>query len=1085
VAYEIGEIYVKISGKIDEFQKSMDQVRKQLDATEKRFEGLEKTAKKLGDIGKKLTLKLTVPLTTLASSITFLAVKTGQWADRILDLTQITGLSSKTIQEFQHVARIAGVNIETVTYALESLIRRIPMLETGFARYERQLAKIGLTYEDLRKLSPEDLFAELLTRLAGMTDIMQRNAIASTLFGDAWKGIAPILGLGRERIEKIRKEAHELGFVLEETALKKALDFRIAFDKLKASIDFAGKRIAIAFMPLIERVMKVIERAIAPITKLGEAFGELPKPVQDIIFSLGVFAASIGPVILGIKALISAIVGLKTALAFLSGSLGIISLALSALAALGTYVALNWERMEKVFIKFGTTLVKYVTIPIVKTVKHIVNLFSWIPGVEKAVDSLSSTLEELNTEVRELEAKALAKSQEAMESTAGSTQNLTQSLEELQNQFSELTDTMADNIQSFDEVHQLQEETGEVTETGFIIDTKSLADATAKLQGFNKELEVSVENIDMTNIGLEDIEKSFMATSKAVDTAAGSFSLADGEISYLSDSIYEVSLNLEGLTTTWDTLTGELDFQPVFDLSLSFDTFSQSLNQTSTSLVTLQADLETTTEAVVTSLDVTESQVSTTFDSVQSSIETTMEATQTTVANSLTNVQTSFETSMGSVNNTVTTSMAQMEGAIDLGIKGMTTTFEKGMANIESQVDESGKVITTNLDTTMDTSTDIVSQGLESITYEFDLGLTGLMTEFDSSMKSIESTTGVTAEDITSTFENMFEETTTVTESSFEDITSITEEGTDTILEEFEDLSDELVGHSVIPELRDRVKDIFEETFSDTLNRTEQWKDNTLNVFETFSKGVKESIEKIKPVLEDFGVDVEDFTRDVEIATKIASEDIAETIEEFIKGNISAKEALENITDSLLRILDRAFVSALAPIIRQSLAQIGTWLVGILAKIGTAIGSFLSEAYAALVSFFWWMGPGAPAAAAGVIAGAVAMLGVIADQAIRAFRNLVGLEEGGIVTEPTLAILGEGGKKEAVIPLERNNVIADSVGEAVFEAMTLALQAQRAIGSPSQEEEITIEIDGRELARALIPYLQSEIRRTGASLVEA
>jgi len=407
-----------------------------------------------------------------------------------------------------------------------------------------------------------------------------------------------------------------------------------------------------------------------------------------------------------------------------------------------------------------------------------------------------------------------------------------------------------------------------------------------------------------------------------------------------------------------------------------------------------------------------------------------MEAAQTTVTNSLTNVQTSFETSMNGINNTVSMSVIKMKNTIDLGI-------------------------------------------------------TGLMTEFDSSMKSIELTTDATSKKVTSTFEDMFEETTTVTESSFEDITSITEEGTDTILEEFEDLSDELVGHSVIPELRDRVKSIFEETFSDTLNKTERWKDDTLNVFETFSKGVKESIEKIKPVLEDFGVDVEDFTRDVKTATKIASEDIAETIEEFIKGNISAKEALEDITNSLLRILDRAFVSALAPIIRQSLAQIGTWLAGILAKIGTAIGSFLSEAYAALVSYFWWMGPGAPAAAAGVIAGAVATLGVVADQAIRAFRNLVGLEEGGIVTEPTLAILGEGGKKEAVIPLERNNVIADSVGEAVFEAMTLALQTQRAIGSPSQEEEITIEIDGRELARALIPYLQSEVRRTGVSLVEA
>ena len=1085
MAYQIGEIFVKITGKIDEFQKSMEQVKQQLDAAEKKFEGLKKTAQKIGDIGKNLTLKLTVPLTALAGSITFLAVKTGEWADRILDLTQITGLSSEAIQEFQHVARIAGVNIETVTYALESLIRRIPMLETGFGRYERQLAKIGLTYEDLIKLSPEELFVELITRLAGMTDILQRNAIASALFGDAWKGIAPILGLGRERIEEIRKEAHELGFILSETALRKALNFRIAFDKLKATLEFAGKRIAIAFMPLIERVIKVLEKAISPVVKLAESFGELPKPIQDIVFSLGVFAASIGPVILGIKALISAIVGLKTALAFLSGSLGVISLAISALAALGTYVALNWEKVEKVFIKFGASLVKYVTVPIVKVISYIVKLFSWIPGVDKAFESLSNTVRELNEEVRKLEAKALEKSQETMENTVDSSQNLKKSLEKLQTQFEGLTRTMADNIQSFDEVHQLQEETGETVETGFIIDTKSLAEATAKLQGFNKELELSLSNINTANTYLEDVEKSFMDTSKAVDTAVGSFSLAEGQISYLSDSIYEVDLNLENLNATWNTLTGELDFQPVLDLSSSFDTFSQSLGQTSLDLTDLQTNLETTTDAIETALDVTESQATDTFATIHESITTTVSETELTVTDGLSNIQTSFETSMDAINNTVSASMIQMENIIDLGIEGLMTPFDVGMTEIQTLVTTTGEIITTTLESTMSSSTNIVSQGLDSITYEFDLGLTGLMTQFESSMKDMELTTKSASESVTFTFENMFEETTTVAETSFEDITAITEEGTGAILEEFEGLAEELVGQSIVPDLMEQMKKTIKGGLDEIETKIKDWKQTSINEFADFSNMVLEKLKPLESEFKQLGWDTEEFAKDIEQALSKFSKRVGENIADTIAGLKTAEEGLEGIGRALKGLFSDLLSTVFTRMLDTMMTKMGTFILDLLGKIAVAVAGFIEQAFSALVSFFWWMGPAAPVAAAGVIAGAIALLGTLANRAINAVRGLLGLEEGGIVTGPILAILGEGGKKEAVIPLERNNVIADSVGEAVFEAMTLALQTQRVIGSPSQEEEITIEIDGRELARAIIPYLQSEIRRTGAKLVEA
>lgn len=41
------------------------------------------------------------------------------------------------------------------------------------------------------------------------------------------------------------------------------------------------------------------------------------------------------------------------------------------------------------------------------------------------------------------------------------------------------------------------------------------------------------------------------------------------------------------------------------------------------------------------------------------------------------------------------------------------------------------------------------------------------------------------------------------------------------------------------------------------------------------------------------------------------------------------------------------------------------------------------------------------------------------SSAISGIKSLLGLADGGIVTRPTLAMVGEGGEAEAVIPLSR------------------------------------------------------------------
>ena len=98
-------------------------------------------------------------------------------------------------------------------------------------------------------------------------------------------------------------------------------------------------------------------------------------------------------------------------------------------------------------------------------------------------------------------------------------------------------------------------------------------------------------------------------------------------------------------------------------------------------------------------------------------------------------------------------------------------------------------------------------------------------------------------------------------------------------------------------------------------------------------------------------------------------------------------------------------------------------------------------------------------------------------------KSVPGLAAGGIVTGPTMAMMGEGGRREMVLPLERDNVIADSVGAAVFEAMTMAQRMSQATGQTSDEREAVLKIDGTTIARVLLPHLIREGQRQGLKLV--
>ena len=151
------------------------------------------------------------------------------FADRMQDLQEITGVNTTKLQEFQYVAKIAGVEVDVFSSAVQGLTQRLARGGEDAGPLGRAFEALGMTAREtngeLRKGG--DIVEEAIAKLSQMENITQRNVIGAQVFGGAWREMAPVLSLGSDEIERLRKEAHELGVVLSGEQLQAADDLRV------------------------------------------------------------------------------------------------------------------------------------------------------------------------------------------------------------------------------------------------------------------------------------------------------------------------------------------------------------------------------------------------------------------------------------------------------------------------------------------------------------------------------------------------------------------------------------------------------------------------------------------------------------------------------------------------------------------------------------------------------------------------------------------------------------------------------------------------------------------------------------------
>ena len=134
--------------------------------------------------------------------------------DRIQKLSIQLGTSTEFLSGMAHAAELSGSSMEGFATSMKKMEKSIGDLDAGLSTQIRSFQRLGLTYDDIKRLSPEDQFLKIAGALGDMENPTLRMATAMDIFGRAGGDMIPLFAAGEEGIAAMRAEAERLGLVM-------------------------------------------------------------------------------------------------------------------------------------------------------------------------------------------------------------------------------------------------------------------------------------------------------------------------------------------------------------------------------------------------------------------------------------------------------------------------------------------------------------------------------------------------------------------------------------------------------------------------------------------------------------------------------------------------------------------------------------------------------------------------------------------------------------------------------------------------------------------------------------------------------
>lgn len=199
-------------------------------------------------------------------------------ADRVEKLNNIsikTGASFEFLQVLGEAAERSGSSIDAAGMSLTRLARKMDDAKNGSKEAIKGFERIGLSTEDLAKMSPEEVFKKMSAELSKMEDPAARSGIAMDLLGRSGAELLPtIMSLADSGPDMQRFFAILSGF---DKVRLEGVD--AAFEKLKTSGDGLTNSLTLPFAGMVDSVTTGLAELIGGITAITKPIGQFLEPL--------------------------------------------------------------------------------------------------------------------------------------------------------------------------------------------------------------------------------------------------------------------------------------------------------------------------------------------------------------------------------------------------------------------------------------------------------------------------------------------------------------------------------------------------------------------------------------------------------------------------------------------------------------------------------------------------------------------------------------------------------------------------------------------------------------------------------------
>lgn len=225
------------------------------------------------------------------------------YVDNILTMSQTTGQSAEQLQEFSYATELLDVSMDTLQGSLTKLTNNMQnaINGTGDAKSAFEQLGISLTNADGSMRSANDVFYDTIDALGEVQNATERDALSMDIFGRSAQDLNPLIIQGSDTLKDYAKEAHDVGYVLDNEALEALGAVDDGFQRLQKTQEAVKNQMAAEFAPYLTKALEDIRELIQKVGKAlvesgaVDAFGSILESSVALLEPLGSLISAVLP----------------------------------------------------------------------------------------------------------------------------------------------------------------------------------------------------------------------------------------------------------------------------------------------------------------------------------------------------------------------------------------------------------------------------------------------------------------------------------------------------------------------------------------------------------------------------------------------------------------------------------------------------------------------------------------------------------------------------------------------------------------------------------------------------------------------